>query len=95
MTAYVIVDIDVHDPVGYEEYKRLAPAAVELYGGKYIARGGKTETLEGDWKPSRLVILQFASSEQAKKWLNSDEYRDARAMRLKTTKSQMVIIEGV
>lgn len=95
MTAYVIVDIDVHDPVGYEEYKRLAPAAVELYGGKYIARGGKTETLEGDWKPSRLVILQFESSEQAKKWLNSEEYREARAMRLKTTKSQMVIIEGV
>ena len=95
MTAYVIVDIDVHDPVGYEEYKRLAPAAVELYGGTYIARGGKTETLEGDWKPSRLVILQFDSSEQAKKWLNSEEYREARAMRLKTTKSQMVIIEGV
>jgi len=95
MTAYVIVDIDVHDPVGYEEYKRLAPAAVELYGGKYIARGGKTETVEGDWKPSRLVILQFESSEQAKKWLNSEEYREARAMRLKTTKSQMVIIEGV
>ena len=95
MTAYVIVDIDVHDPVGYEEYKRLAPAAVELYGGKYIARGGKTETLEGNWKPSRLVILQFDSSEQAKKWLNSEEYRQARAMRLKTTKSQMVIIEGV
>ena len=95
MTAYVIVDIDVHDPVGYEEYKRLAPAAVELYGGKYIARGGKTETVEGDWKPSRLVILQFESSERAKKWLNSEEYREARAMRHKTTKSQMVVIDGV
>jgi uncharacterized protein (DUF1330 family) len=95
MTAYVIVDIDVHDPVGYEEYKKLAPAAVELYGGKYIARGGKTETLEGDWTPSRLVILQFENSEQAKKWLHSDEYREARAMRHKTTNSQMVVIEGV
>ncbi len=59
MTAYVILDINVTDPVGYEEYKKLAPAAVELYGGKYIARGSKTETLEGDWSPSRLVILQF------------------------------------
>ena len=95
MTAYVIVDIDVHDPVGYEAYKKLAPAAVELYGGQYIARGGKTETLEGDWVPSRLVILQFESTEQAKKWLNSDEYRDARAMRHKTARSQMVVIEGV
>lgn len=95
MTAYVIVDIDVHDPVGYEEYKKLAPAAVELYGGKYIARGGKTETLEGDWSPSRLVILLFENSEQAKKWLNSDEYREARAMRHRTANSQMVVIEGV
>lgn len=95
MTAYVIVDIDVHDPVGYEEYKKLAPAAVELYGGKYVARGGRTETLEGDWTPSRLVILQFESSEQAKKWLNSEEYREARAMRHRTANSQMVVIEGV
>jgi uncharacterized protein (DUF1330 family) len=95
MTAYVIVDIDVHDPVGYEEYKKLAPAAVEFYGGKYIVRGGKTETLEGNWVPSRLVILQFENSEQAKKWLNSDEYREARAMRHQTAKSQMVVIEGV
>jgi uncharacterized protein (DUF1330 family) len=95
MTAYVVVDIDVHDPVGYEEYKKLAPAAVELYGGKYIARGGKAETLEGDWSPSRLVILQFENSEQEKKWLNSEEYRQARAMRHKTAHSQMVVIEGV
>lgn len=91
----MIVDIDVHDPGGYEEYKKLAPAAVELYGGKYIARGGKTETLEGDWSPSRLVILQFENSEQAKKWLNSEEYREARFMRHKTANSQMVVIEGV
>jgi uncharacterized protein (DUF1330 family) len=95
MTAYVIVDINVHDPVGYDEYKQLAPAAVELYGGRYIARGGKTETLEGDWTPNRLVILQFENSEQAKKWLNSEEYREARAMRHKTANSKMVVIEGV
>jgi len=95
MTAYVVVDINVHDPIGYEEYKKLAPAAVELYGGKYIACGGRTETLEGDWSPSRLVILQFESMEQAKKWLNSEEYREARAMRNKTTDSQMVVIDGI
>jgi uncharacterized protein (DUF1330 family) len=95
MTAYVVVDITVHDPEGYEEYKKLAPAAVELYGGKYIARGGRTETLEGDWSPSRLVILQFESIEQAKKWLNSEEYREPRAMRHRTTHTQMVVIEGL
>jgi uncharacterized protein (DUF1330 family) len=95
MTAYVIVDIDVHDPVGYEEYKKLAPAAVEFHGGKYIARGGRTETLEGEWSPSRLVILQFESIEQAKKWLHSEEYRAARQMRHQTAHSNMVVIEGL
>lgn len=95
MTAYVIVDIDVHDPVGYEEYKQLAPATVALYGGKYIARGGRTETLEGEWSPSRLVILQFESIEQVKQWLDSEEYRAARQMRHQTTHSNMVVIEGL
>ncbi len=95
MTAYVIVDIEVHDPVGYEEYKKLSPAAVALYGGKYIARGGKTETLEGDWSPSRLVILQFESSEQAKDWLNSPEYSEVKKMRHATTRSNMIVTEGL
>jgi uncharacterized protein (DUF1330 family) len=94
MTAYVIVDIDVYDPVGYEEYKKLAPAAVSLYGGKYVARGGRTEVLEGNWLPSRLVILEFESIGQAKKWLNSAEYSEAREMRHRTAKSNMVVIEG-
>jgi len=95
MTAYVVVDITVTDPVGYEEYKKLAPDAVELYGGKYIARGGKTETLEGDWSPKRLVILQFDSAEQAKGWLDSPEYSEARSIRHRTATSQMVVIEGL
>lgn len=95
MTAYVIVDINVTDPVRYEDYKRLAAPTVELYGGKYIARGGKTETLEGDWSPTRLVILQFDTLEQAKNWLHSTEYSEARNLRHQTANSQMVVIEGV
>ena len=95
MTAYVIVDINVTDPVRYEDYKRLAAPTVELYGGKYIARGGKTETLEGEWSPTRLVILQFDNIEQAKNWLNSTEYSEARNLRHQTAISQMVVIEGV
>jgi uncharacterized protein (DUF1330 family) len=94
MSAYVILDIEVSDPVGYEDYKKLAPAAVELYGGRYVARGGITETLEGDWTPSRLVILEFASVEQARAWLNSPEYAPALAMRHKYAKSRTVVIEG-
>jgi len=95
MTAYVIVEIEVTDPVRYEDYKKIAPAIVESFGGKYLARGGRTEALEGDWSPSRLVILQFDSVEQAKKWVNSPEYSEARKMRLSTTNSKMVVIEGV
>jgi uncharacterized protein (DUF1330 family) len=95
MSAYVIVEIEVTDPTGYDEYKKLAPAAVALYGGKYVARGGKNETLEGDWQPNRLVILEFPSMEQAKAWLNSPEYAPARAMRHQYAKSKMVVVEGV
>ena len=95
MSAYVIVDIEVADPTGYADYKELAPAAVALYGGKYIARGGKSETLEGDWPINRLVILEFPTMEQAKAWLNSPEYAPARALRHKYASSKMVVVEGI
>jgi uncharacterized protein (DUF1330 family) len=91
----VIGDIEVTDVEGYEEYKKLAPPAVALYGGKYIARGGRTEILEGSWFPTRLGILQFESVEQAKAWLNSPEYSKARAMRHKYAETNMVVIEGI
>jgi uncharacterized protein (DUF1330 family) len=95
MTAYVIVDIEVSDPEGYKEYVKLAPEAVKLYGGKYIARGGQNEILEGEWQAKRLVILEFPSVEQAKNWLNSSEYAPARALRHKYAKTNMVVVEGV
>ena len=95
MTAYVIVDINVTDPVRYESYKNLAAPTVEMYGGKYIARGGKTETLEGDWSPTRLVILQFEDIEQAKSWHDSIEYSEAKSLRQETAISKMVVIDGV
>jgi uncharacterized protein (DUF1330 family) len=94
MTAYVIVDIEVTDPEGYKEYVKLAPEAVKLYGGKYIARGGPNETLEGDWHANRLVILEFPSMQQAKAWLDSPEYAPARAMRHQYARSNMVVVEG-
>ena len=79
MAAYVILDITVNDPAKYEDYKKLAPPAIEAYGGKYLVRGGSMEILEGDWKPNRVVILEFQSIEMAKNWINSPEYSDARA----------------
>jgi uncharacterized protein (DUF1330 family) len=95
MPAYVIVDIEVTDPAVYEEYKRLAPAGVAAYGGRYLARGGRTETLEGDWRPNRLVILEFESVERAQAWLDSPEYAPARRLRHRAARSKMIVIEGV
>ena len=95
MAAYIIVEIEIIDPVGYEEYKKQAAAAVHKYGGKYIARGGKTEVLEGDWNPKRIVVLQFESMERAKEWLNCEEYREPRKMRHRTAKTNMILVEGL
>ena len=95
MSAYVIVEIEVQDPVGYEEYKKQAAATVHAHGGKYIVRGGKTEVLEGDWQPKRIVILEFESVDCAKEWLNCEEYREPRKMRHATAKTNMILVEGV
>ncbi len=94
MSAYVIVDIEVQDSKTYAEYIGKAPATVTAYGGKYLARAGRTEVLEGEWVPKRLVILQFESLERAKEWLNSAEYAPVKALRHKAAHSNMVVIEG-
>ena len=95
MSAYVIVEIDVHDPVGYEDYKKLASATIEARGGKYLVRGGKTEVLEGDWQPKRIVVLEFPSTDAAKEWLSCEEYREPRKLRHATAKTNMILVEGV
>lgn len=95
MAAYIIIDIEVTDPVGYEDYKKLASPTLAIYGGKYLARGGNTEVLEGEWTPKRLVILEFENSERAKAWLNSPEYAQALALRHKYAKSNTVVVDGV
>ena len=95
MSAYVIVEIDIVDPTGYEEYKKRAGATVEKHGGKYIVRGGAVETLEGNWKPNRIVVLKFDSVRRAKEWLNCEEYREPRNMRHRTARTKMIVVEGV
>ena len=95
MPVYVIVEIDIVDPAGYEEYKNLAGATVEKYGGKYVVRGGRTEVLEGDWNPKRIVVLQFDSAQHAKDWLNCEEYREPRQMWHRTARTNMILVEGL
>ncbi len=94
MPAYVVVEIQVHDPVVFEEYKQLSPKTLELYGGKYLARGGETETLEGNWSPQRLVILEFESMEKARIWYNSPEYQHAKSFRVRAADSNFVLTQG-
>lgn len=95
MTAFVILDIEVTEPVGYEDYKKLAAPSLEPYGGRYVARGGKVENLEGDWTPTRIVVIQFDSVERAKAWINSSEYSEARALRHKYAISKSIVVEGL
>ncbi len=95
MSAYVVVEIEVQDPETYEEYKRQAPPSIAQYGGRYIIRGGQTETLEGEWNPKRFVMLEFDSVPQAKKWWNSPEYAAAKALRQKCAKTQMIVVAGL
>lgn len=95
MPAYVIADVEITDPAGFEEYRRQVPATIEKYGGRFLVRGGQHETLEGDWRPHRLVVLEFPSLEAARRWYDSPEYREPKALRLKTSRGRVVLVEGV
>ena len=95
MSAYVVVDITVKDAATYERYKELAPPSIAAYGGRYVARGGTTVALEGDWTPSRLVILEFPSLERARAWWASPEYAEAKALRQASADAAMVAVEGM
>ncbi|PKB67219.1 MAG: D-fructose-6-phosphate amidotransferase [SAR202 cluster bacterium Io17-Chloro-G4] len=95
MAAYVIVDIEVTNAEDYAKYRELAPPMVAKYGGKYLARGGEIEVLEGDWAPKRLVILEFPSFERAKEFFEAEEYQPVRQVRINATKSKAVLLDGV
>lgn len=94
MSAYIIVDVQITDPGRYDDYKKLTPASLIPYDGKFIVRGGTTETLEGDWQPGRIVILHFPSMEKAKAWWSSDGYAPAKALRQATSITRMILVEG-
>jgi len=95
MPAYVIVQVDVKDPVRYDDYKRMVPPTLEKFGGRFLVRGGKTHTLEGGWAPKRFVMVEFPTVEQAKAWWASPEYAEAKALRQSTADSMMLVAEGI
>ncbi len=95
MAALVIADVDVQDPAGFEEYRSQVSATIEKYGGKYLVRGGRTETLEGEFQPHRVVVLEFPSFERAKEWYASPDYGPLIALRQKAAKTHIIVVEGV
>ena len=95
MPAYFIVDNEVTDPAGFEEYRKQVPGTLEKYGGKILVRGGQMQMLEGDWKPKRIVVTEFPSIEQARRWYDSEEYRALKALRLRAARGSVVLVEGV
>ena len=94
MPAYVIVEVTIHDFSEYEEYKKLTPASIATYDGKFVVRGAKTESLEGDWNPIRIVVLEFPTVEKAKEWWASPEYTPAKEIRHRTASTKMIVVEG-
>ena len=94
--AYVIVEMKVADAEQYKQYMAAAPETVKAHGGEYVIRGGRHQTLEGDWQPARVAMLKFPSFEQAKAWYDSEQYRAARARRAGSTEYfNMIVVEGV
>ena len=95
MAAYLVVDIDVTNPTQFEEYKKLAPAAIAKYGGRYLIRGGAYEAIEGNWKPQRLTVVEFESMEQAKAFYHSPEYQLAIKVRKGAANMNMLLVQGI
>ena len=95
MPAYIIVETDIHDPEQYEQYKAASPGAVAAGGGKFIVRGGELAVLEGDWSPSRLVVLEFPDLDAAKAFYESETYVEARKLREGAANLRMVAVQGV
>ena len=94
MPAYVIVDVSISNHEEYEEYKKLTPAAIAAYDGRFVVRGGRTETLEGNWNPERIVVLEFPTFERAKEWWASEIYSTPKAIRQRSAKTKMIVTEG-
>jgi uncharacterized protein (DUF1330 family) len=95
MAAYVIVNVDVADPVRYEDYKKMVPPSLAAHGGRFAVRGGHVDVREGNWRPKRLVILEFPNADQARAWYDSSEYAEAKKLRHATSTAELVIVEGL
>ncbi|HEY7760776.1 MAG TPA: DUF1330 domain-containing protein [Burkholderiales bacterium] len=95
MPAYLISTIEITDPAGYEEYRKLVAPVLQQYGGRFLVRGGTIHCLEGEWRPKRVVVVQFDSVEKAKAFNDAPEYAQAKAIRHRTAVSSVIVVEGL
>jgi uncharacterized protein (DUF1330 family) len=96
MKAYIIVDVTITNPAVFEDYKKLTPATLIPFEGKFIVRGGgDLETLEGEWNSERIVVIEFPSKQKAKDWWSSEQYAPAKALRQTAAKAKMILVEGL
>ena len=95
MPAYDIAEVTVTDPKEMDEYRKHVPGTLAKYGGKFVVRGGAIQPVEGDWKPARLVVIEFPSMDHAKRWYDGEEYREPKAMRMRAGRTNLVFVEGV
>ncbi len=94
MSVYFIVDVDVTDPAGYEEYRKQVAPTIEQYGGKFVVRGGNPVNVEGDWQPTRIVIIEFADAESFQHWYDSEEYTPLKQIRFQASTARAVLVQG-
>ena len=94
MSAYFVVDLDVTDAAGFEQYRRVVSPVIEKYGGRFLVRGGKVEVLEGQWKPKRLTLIEFPNAARATEFYNSADYQKIIGLRLNAARTNLVLVEG-
>jgi uncharacterized protein (DUF1330 family) len=94
MAQYAIFDVTITDLEKYKDYMSKVKPVIEAAGGRYLVRGGTHEVLEGDWKPTRLVVLEFPSAEAARSFYQSPAYRDLKALRESCSHANLVTVEG-
>jgi uncharacterized protein (DUF1330 family) len=95
MTAYLIVEVETHDQALMEEYRKHTPGLVAKYGGTWVVRGGETQTLEGDWRPPRIVVISFPDMAAARRFYDSEDYKPVLALRLRAGRSRAILVDGV
>ena len=95
MTAYLLLDIEIHDPEGFQTYRTRASEFIAKHGGEYVVRGGEFEVIEGDWKPNRLVIFKFPNRQAIRNFFADPDYAEVAAIRFKTSKTIAIAVDGV